>query len=328
MPVTKLLEKWSGKVEEVTIGATTSEGGTRKKTIRVGGETGLPFLFDEGAMPNRPVIAMEVLDAVPKEWHPPLMETFKDVINKPVDWAKKCQDDYGADLICLRLLGANPENNNTPVQEVVKTIIAIKQVVNIPLVIWSCGDVEKDNQMFPAISQALKGERALLGTASQNNYKILAATCIADGHNIIAESPLDINICKQINILLSDMEMPSNRIVTFPTTGAIGYGFEYAYSIMERTRLAALGGDKTMAYPMIAVVSIEAWKTKESKAPEADMPGWGAVKERGIIWEAATACGFLLAGADILVMYHPKSVELTRNYINDAFGTSAVGWTK
>ena len=316
MPVAKLLEKWSGKIEEVLIGADVSSGGTRSKIIKVGGETTLPFLHEEGLMPNKPVIAMEVLDNVPKEWHQPLLEVFKDVVNNPVKWAKKCQDEWGADLICLRLLGAHPENNNTPVNDVVQTIKSIKEAVNLPLIIWGCGNAEKDNQLFPAISQALKGERILLGTATQDNYKALSATCIADGHSIIAESPLDINICKQLNLLLSDMEIPSNRIVIFPTTGAIGYGFEYAYTIMERTRLAALGGDRTMACPLIAVVSAEAWKTKESKAPELDMPGWGAVKERGVIWEAATACGFLLAGADIVVMYHPKSVELTKNYIN------------
>lgn len=316
MPVTKLLEKWPGKIEEVLIGADVSSGGTRSKIIKVGGETTLPFLHEEGLMPNKPVIAMEVLDSVPKEWHQPLLEVFKDVINNPVKWAKKCQDEWGADLICLRLLGAHPENNNTPVNDIIKTIKSIKETISLPLIIWGCGNAEKDNQIFPSISQALKGERVLLGTATQDNYKALSVTCIADGHSIIAESPLDINICKQLNLLLSDMEIPSNRIVIFPTTGAIGYGFEYAYTIMERTRLAALGGDKTMACPLIAVVSSEAWKTKESKASELDMPGWGAVKERGVIWEAATACGFLLAGADIVVMYHPKSVELTKNYIS------------
>lgn len=316
MPVTRLLEKWSGKVNEVTIGAKSDKGGTRAKIVTVGAQNILPFMVEEGEMPNRPVIAMEVLDKTPPEWAPELVAQFKDVLNNPAQWAKLCQDKYQADLICLRLWGAHPENNNTPVDEVVKTVKAVKDAVGIPLIVWGCGNAEKDNQVFPAISQALKGERCLFGTATQDNYKVLAATCIADGHNIIAESPLDINICKQVNILLSDMEMPSDRIVIFPTTGALGYGFEYSYSIMERTRLAALGGDKTMAYPMIALISSEVWKAKEAKAPESEMPAWGKAKERGIVWEATTAIGFLLAGADILVMYHPQSVELTRNYIN------------
>ncbi|MDI6733119.1 MAG: acetyl-CoA decarbonylase/synthase complex subunit delta [Planctomycetota bacterium] len=321
MPVARMIEKWSSSVNGITIGATSAEGGTRSEAIKIGGQNAMPFLSEEGTIPNLPAIAMEVTDMVNPEWPAALIEPFKDVIDKPARWAKKCQDEYKADAVCLRLTGAHPENKNTPIEEVVKMVKELKSAVSIPLIIWGCGNNEKDNQLFPAISQALKGERCLLGTATQDNYKILAATCIADGHNIVAESPLDINICKQLNILLLDMEMPNDRIVIFPSTGALGYGFEYSYSIMERTRLAALGGDKTMAYPMIAVVSNEVWKTKEAKAPESEMPCWGRAKERAIIWEATTAIGFLLAGADMLVMYHPKAIELTRNYIQQMMKT-------
>ncbi len=315
MPVTRLLEKWSGKVEEVTLGAVKSEGGTRAHTVKVGGVATLPFLHEEGIIPNRPVVAMEILDTAPAEWPSALIEPFKDVLNNPAAWAKKCEQEYKADLISLRLLGAHPENKNTPVEEVVKIVRSVKEAVGIPLILWGTGNAEKDNQLFPACSQILKGERCLMGTTVQNNYKTLAATCIADGHNIIAESPLDINIAKQMNLLLLDMDFPTNRIVMYPTTGALGYGFEYAYSIMERTRLAALGGDKTMAYPVLAIVGSEVWKSKEAKAPESEKPEWGPAQERGIIWEASTATGFLLAGADIVVMYHPQAVELTKQYI-------------
>jgi acetyl-CoA decarbonylase/synthase complex subunit delta len=316
MPVERLVEKWTSSVNEVVIGASSSEGGKRSRVVKLGGQSAMPFLSEEGPIPNLPSIAMEVLDTQPKEWPDCLVEPFKDVINNPVKWAKKCQDEYKAEAICLRLLGAHPENKNTPIDETVNLVKELKSSVSLPLIIWGCGNNEKDNQLFPAISQALKGEKCLLGTATQDNYKILAATCLADGHNIIAESPLDINICKQLNILLLDMEMPNNRIVIFPSTGALGYGFEYSYSIMERTRLAALGGDKTMAYPMVAVVSNEVWKTKEAKASESEMPMWGKAAERAIMWESTTAIGFLLAGADLLIMYHPKAIELTRNYIN------------
>ena len=315
MPVTKLLEKWSGQVTEVTIGATRAEGGTRSKIVKIGGETVMPFMLEEGRMPNQPLIAMEVLDTEPTWWPDCLKEPFGSALKNPADWAKKCQDEYQADLICLKLWGAHPENKNIPVDEIVKIVKSIKEAVGLPIIIWGSGHSEKDNQLLPACSQALAGERCLLGAAVQDNYKVLAATCIADGHNIITESPLDINICKQLNILLSDMEMPTDRIVIFPTTGAIGYGFEYAYTIMERTRLAALGGDKTMAYPMIGVVGSEVWKIKEAKAGESEMPAWGPQKERGVAWESSTAVGFLLSGADILIMYHPKAVALTRKYV-------------
>lgn len=322
MPVTRLSEKWSTSVNEIIIGATASEGGTRSKCIKLGNQNTLPFLLEEGTIPNKPVIAMEVLDMVPPEWPSYLIEPFKDVIDNPVKWAKKCQDEYKADAICLRLQGAHPENKNTSVEEVVKLVKDIKSAVFLPLIIWGCGNNEKDNQMFPSISQALAGERCLLGTATQDNYKVLAATCLADSHNIIAESPLDINICKQLNILLSDMEIPNNRIVIFPTTGALGYGFEYSYSIMERTKLAALGGDKAMAYPIVAVVSNEVWKTKEAKAPESEVPIWGKALQRAILWEATTAIGFLLAGSDMLIMYHPNAIELTRKYIQQMTGSA------
>lgn len=308
MPVARLIDKPSGKVTEVIIGSA--------QAVKVGGSNTLPFLHEEGEIPNKPVVAMEVCDVAPANWPETLTEPLKNVLNNPADWAKKCEQEYKADLICLRLWGAHPESKNISVADTVKTVKAVKEATKLPLIIWGSGNAEKDNQLFPACSQVLKGEQALLGTAVQDNYKTLAATCIADGHNIVSESPLDINICKQMNLLLLDMDFPPERIVMYPTTGALGYGFEYAYSIMERTRLAALGGDKTMAYPVLAIVSSEVWKSKEAKAPESEKPEWGPAKERGIIWEASTATGFLLAGADIVVMYHPKAVELTKKYID------------
>ncbi|MFA5794133.1 MAG: acetyl-CoA decarbonylase/synthase complex subunit delta [Candidatus Brocadiia bacterium] len=310
MQISRLTEKWSGKVNEVTLGAASA------KPVTIGGQTTMPFMFEDGDMPRRPVIAMEVLDRIPDDWNPILKDAFKDVSGDTAKWARKCQDEYKADMVCLRLLGGHPENGNKPVSDIVNTVKAVRAAINIPLIIWGCGNVDKDNQIFPAVSQALAGSRCLMGTATKDNYKVLAATCLADGHNIIAESPLDINICKQVNMLLSDMEIPTDRVVIFPTTGPIGYGFEYSYSIIERTRLAALSGDKTMAYPILATLANEVWKTKETKAPESDNPTWGKQKERAVAWESMTAAGFLLAGADILVMYHPEAVALTRKYID------------
>lgn len=315
MGVEKVLEKWSGAVNEVVIGATKEEGGSRCCSLKVGGETALPFMHDEGQIPNPAVVAMEVLDMPPQECPPVLAKALDGVLNDPVAWAQKCQDEFGADLICLKLASAHPDNKDVSVDDVVKTVTAVKEACSLPLIVWGCGNNEKDNQILPACSQALKGEKVLLGSAVQDNYKTLAATCIADGHSIIAESPLDINICKQVNILLSDMELPLNRIVIYPTNGALGYGFEYAYSIMERTRLAALGGDKIMAMPMLAVVGAESWRAKEAKADQEQFPQWGPEVERGIAWEASTAVGYLMAGADILTISHPDAVKLVKDYI-------------
>jgi len=189
--------------------------------------------------------------------------------------------------------------------------------VDVPLVILGSGDDVKDNLVLPAVAQAAKGERCLIGSAVQDNYKTLAAAVLADGHNIIAESPIDINIAKQLNILISDMGLGIERIVINPTIGALGYGLEYAYSIMERVRLAALSGDKTVATPFICLVAQESWRAKEAKATIDEFPSWGAQSERGIIWEIITATSLIQAGADLLVMRHPKAVEKVNKYIDE-----------
>jgi acetyl-CoA decarbonylase/synthase complex subunit delta len=178
---------------------------------------------------------------------------------------------------------------------------------------------EKDNAVLPKISQVLKGERALLGSATQDNYKTIAAVGLADGHNVIAEAPIDINIGKQVNILLSDMDFPLERVVMFQTTGALGYGLEYVYSIQERERLAALGGDKMMAMPMLATVGHEAWRAKEAKAPEGDFPEWGPEAKRGPMWEIMTAMGMLISGGDILLMRHPQAIKTVKAMIDKLY---------
>lgn len=309
MPIPDVKEKWTSKINTVVIGA---EG---KRTVQVGGADSLPFLRFEGTIPHRPVVAMEVLDMEPVEWPETLTEPFGVALKNPADWAKKCVEEFGADLICLRLQQIHPDFGDASPQQAAATVEAIANTVPVPLIVWGCDDDAKDNAVFPVVSQALKGQRALLGTAKQDNYKTLTACCIADGHNLIAESPLDINIAKQVNILVSDMGFPPERIVIYPTTGALGYGIEYAYSIQERGRLAALGGDVMMAMPVICLVGKEAWSAKEAKAPDEEASAWGPRVERGPAWETTTAVLLLQAGADILVMRHPKAVSALQEYI-------------
>ena len=316
MPLEAITETYAGKVGEVTLGATAAEGGTRASTVTVGGEQSLPFLHFEAPTPNRPAIAMEVWDMAPTDWPEVVMAPFADVAADPAAWAAKCEKEYGADLICLRLLSTHPDSGDTSPAQAVDTVKAVLKATGVPLIIWGCGQANKDNEVMPAVSQAAKGERCLLGSAVQDNYKTLAAAAMADGHLIIGESPLDINIEKQVNILLSDTGFPLERIVIFPTTGALGYGLEYAYSIMERTRLAALAGDRSISQPILAVVGWEAWRAKEAKATQEEQPRWGPEGERGPGWEAATGAGFLQAGADILVMRHPAAAAAVRAHID------------
>jgi len=309
-------ERWSSAVGTITIGAAKEEGGTRTSTITVGGETTLPFILSEGAMPHKPVIAMEVFDTAPEDWPDAIREQFADVITDPAKWAKKCVDEFKADAICVNLHGAHPDFGDRSPDDAAKTVKSVMEAVGVPIIIFGSGDDEKDNLVLPKVSEIAKGEKCLIGDATDKNYKTLTAACMADGHNIIAESPIDINIAKQVNILISDMGFPTERIAINPTIGALGYGMEYGYSIMERARLAALNGDKMLAMPFVCFIGQEAWRAKEAKAKESEHKEWGDAAQRGPMWEYLTAVAMLQAGGDIFVMRHPKAVSETRKYID------------
>lgn len=311
MPVERLKERYTSKVGEVVLGATREQGGTRGRVITVGGDSTLPFLRFEGEIPNPTVIAMEVFDVTPP-WNDALGKHLSDVWGDPAAWAQKCVEEYGADLVCLTLAGADPERANRSPEECAGTLKAILEAVPVPVIVKGCGDFEKDNQVMPVIAEAGAGENLLLGTAEQDNYKTLTAACMVHKHSIIALSPIDINICKQLNILISEMNLPTSRIVIDPTVAAVGYGIEHCYSIMERIRLGALQGDKMLSMPVIAAVGHEAWRQKETHAPEEDFPGWGNQERRAVLWEAVTATALVQAGAHILIMRHPEAVALVR----------------
>ncbi|MGC8861633.1 MAG: CO dehydrogenase/acetyl-CoA synthase subunit delta [Armatimonadota bacterium] len=322
MAVEEPLEKWSTAVATVRIGATPAEGGTRGREVVLGGETTLPFMHFEGASPNKPVVAMEVLDVPPREWPEVLMKPFADVAGDPAAWAAKCVKEYGAEMICLKLEGIHPDSGDKGPDEAAKAVKAVLEAVDVPLVIWGCDVDEKDNAVLPVCSQAAAGERCLLGTAKEDNYRTLVASCMADGHALIAESPLDINIAKQVNILVSEAGLPLDRVVMYPTTGGLGYGIEYAYSIQERGRLAALTGDKMMSPPVVCQIGQEAWRAKEAKATTEEAPQWGDAEKRGPMWEAMTAITLLQAGADLLIMRHPDAVALVKKAIDELSRTS------
>ncbi len=315
MALELITEKGTGVVSVVTIGATKASGGTRGSVVSIGGQKALPFLFKDGEIPHKPVIAYEIWDVAPTDWSDDLRDVFANVWKNPASWARMCVNELKAELLCLKIQGAHPDYGNKPVADEVAFVKEVLKSVSVPIIIFGSGDDAKDNEMLPACSEAAKGEQCLIGDALQDNYKTLVAAAIADGHNIIAESPIDINIAKQLNILISDMGLPLERIVINPTIGAMGYGLEYAYSIMERARLACLAGDRTVASPFICFVGQESWKTKEAKASITEFPSWGAQVERGILWEAMTSVALLQAGADILVMRHPVAVDKVRSYI-------------
>jgi acetyl-CoA decarbonylase/synthase complex subunit delta len=284
----------------------TIEIGVGAKAIKIGGETTLPFLFDEGKMPHAPLVALEILDCEPSDWPESLKAPYGDCVKDPVRWAMKCVNDFGVKLLCVRLASAHSDYLSRSAEKIIPIIKSIIQKTGVPLIIVGCGDDEKDNEILPKVSQALSGQKCLFGIATQNNYKTLTATCLADGHSIIAESPIDINIAKQVNILISDMGFDPAKIVMHPTTTSLGYGMEYVYSIMERGRLAAFIGDKMLAMPFALFVGSEVWKIKEAKE---------ATAAQGVNWEIATAVAMLQAGADLLIMRHPNAAASVVKYI-------------
>lgn len=317
MAVSILKERNISSVGTVTLGATKEQGGTRSKTIVVGGETALPFLHFEGTLPNRPIIAMEVVDRIPEEWDQLCKQPILDVMMDPAGWAQKYVNEFGADAIYLKLQSCDPELGNSTADTCVHTVKKVLASVGVPIIVVGCGIAEVDNVVIPAVAEGCAGENLLLGVAEHENYKTIVAACMVHKHAVIALSPLDINMCKQLNILIHEMGLPLDKIIIDPSIGGLGYGMEYAYSILERARIGTLGGDKMLSMPTISSIGHEAWRAKEAIASEEDFPSWGNKADRGILWEAMTATSLLQAGMNILVMRHPKAVQLVQKNIAD-----------
>ncbi len=308
MPLELPLEKYPGAIRTITLGATPADGGTRTHTLTVGGEKSLPFMHFEAPTPHTPIVAIEIRDRKPDDWSPLLLETWGDALNDPAAWAKAAET-AGAELIQLTLSLTDADGQpNTPA----KAVAAVKAVLaatGLPLVVYGPGQAELDNELLVPVAEAAKGERIVLGLCEDKNYRTIVATALANGHLVTARAPMDVNLSKQLNILIHDMGMPLDRILMDPTTGALGYGIEYGYSVMERLRLAALQGDAMTQLPMIVTPGFEAWKTKESKVGEGVPAAWGDWLNRALHWETLTAVSLLESGADIIVLRHPESVR-------------------
>ena len=309
-------DTWPGTVRTITIGATADQGGTRKAVVTIGGEKSLPFMHFEQAFPNRPVVAIEIKDQRPEDWSPLLLQTWGAAANDPAEWAKAAEK-AGADLIQLSLSLNAPDGKPTTPEAAVQSVKSVLAACGLPLIVFGPGQAEADNNLLVPIAEATKGERLVLGICEDKNYRTIVATAMANGHLVNARTPMDVNLAKQLNILISDMGMPLDRILMDPTTGALGYGIEYGYSAMERLRLAALQGDSMTQLPMLVTPGFEAWKTKEAKVESGVPETWGNWLERSIQWETLTAVALVEAGADIVVLRHPESVRRLKLAIAD-----------
>ena len=303
-------QHYSGKIGETTVGAGSG-------AVKLGGEDSYPFHLFEGEMPNPSKIAMEVWDYDPsEEWPAAVVEPLKDVISSPDAWAKKCVDEYGADMIVLQLKSTDPNAMDRGANEAAEVAKKVLSAIDVPLIVWGTANKEKDEEVLKKISETCEGKNLALSPVEEGNHKGVGASALAYDHTIVASTPIDVNLAKQLNILLGNLGVQTDKILIDPTTGGLGYGLEYSYSVMERIRMAALTQeDDKLQIPMISNVGNEIWKCKEAGQPIEEAPTLGDPERRGILMETVAAVSYLLSGADVVILRHPESIRLTRSFI-------------
>lgn len=310
-------ETYTGSIKEITLGAGSN-------AVTVGGQTCYPFYQFEGTMPHKPKIAMEVWDMEPEEWPESVLAPFKDVISDPAAWAKKCVSEFGADMIVLQLKSIDPNDKDASPESAAATVKKVADAIDVPLIVWGCANPQKDEEVIKKVAEECQDKTLAIGPVEDKNHKGIGAAAMGYGHIIIASSPIDVNLAKQVNILLENLGVSADRMIIDPTTGGLGYGLEYTYSVMERIRMAALNqGDNKLQLPIINNIGNEVWKCKEAKQPVDEAPILGDPERRAILMEALAAISYLLSGSDILILRHPESVRMVRSFIELAIAGGA-----
>ncbi len=302
---------YSGKIREVTLGV-------GDKAVTVGGKTAYSFHSFEGEMPNSPKVAMEIWDKDPSaDWSETAKAPFADVLSDPVAWAKKCVDEYGAEILVVQTKSADPNADNKSAAEVSDVVKKVVDAVDVPVIVWGVANHEKDTEVMKAVAEKCSGKRLSLSPVEEGDYKQIGAACLGYKHAVVSSSPIDVNLAKQLNILLGNLGVKDKDIVIDPTTGGLGYGLEYTYSVIERIQQAALTQeDDKLQQPMICNVGNEVWKCKEANLSAQDAPELGDPEKRGVLMEAVTAVDLLIAGADIVIMRHPEAIKLVKGFIS------------
>jgi acetyl-CoA decarbonylase/synthase complex subunit delta len=303
-------ETYAGSIKGITIGKGDN-------ALTVGGQTSYPFYKFEGDMPNKPVIAMEIWDMAPEDWPESALAPFKDVVSDPAAWAKKCVEEYGAQAIVLQLKSTDPNDKDASADDAAATVKSVLGAISVPLIIWGCAVPAKDEEVLKKICETCEGENLIIGPVEEKNHKGIGAAAMGYGHTIISSSPIDVNLAKQVNILLENLGVSLDKVIVDPTTGGLGYGLEYSYSVMERlTQAAMTQGDDKLQNPMINNLGNEVWKCKEAKLTIENAPELGDPERRAILMEAVGAVSYMLAGSSILMMRHPESIKLAKAFIS------------
>ena len=301
--------KYPGSIPVVQIGATKAEGGSRGKVIKIGGDTCPPFYRFESPPQYRPVVALDVFDQPIVPLAGPVKKAYKDVLEDPAEWAKKAIEVYGADLVSLHLVSTDPTLKDTPVSEAAKAVERVLQAIDVPIIVGGSGNPQKDLEIFQKIGEMTAGERLVFASATVDmDLDAVAKAISKTGHNVIALAFLDINQAKELSRKLVEGGLPKDHLIIDPTTGALGYGIEYSFSIMERIRLSGLMGDETLQAP-ISCAATNAWAAREAWLK---IDAWGPREYRGPLWEATTAIIGMLAGANLFMMMHPIAAKIVK----------------
>jgi acetyl-CoA decarbonylase/synthase complex subunit delta len=341
-PVTKLVEEkftpheveYPNVIQEAKLGATKAEGGTREKVITLGGERSLPFYLFDAPQPNLPAIAIDVFDMkipLPKA----VRGHYEDVMESPAEWARKAVKDFGADLITIHLVSTDPLIKDTPASEAAKVVEDVLQAVKVPLIVGGCGNKDKDPEVLEKAAEVAEGERIMLASATlDGDWERIASAAKKHGHAVLSWTQMDINNQKMLNrYLLKRVELPPENLVMDPTTAALGYGLDYAFTNMERIRISGLKGDADLAFP-ISSGTTNAWGAREAwmtESPIEEDTSWGARELRGPLWEVVTGLTLALAGVDVFMMMHPGAVAVLKELMNTLGGRvkemiDADGW--
>ena len=305
MPFAKKPQVFNASINELTIG-------TGDKAITIGGQNVYNLYTFDAPIANRPKIGMEISDLGSDV----TCDLFAGV-DCPVERAKKAAALEHVDFLCIRFDGADPNGENKSVEDCVALAKQISEAVDKPLVIAGCKNLEKDSELFTKVSEALQGKNILILSAKEEDYKAVAASAgLAYGQKVGAESAVDINLAKQLNVLITQMGVNGKNIAMNVGSAAAGYGFEYVASTMERVKAAALSqNDTALQMPIITPVGSETWGVKEAVASAEDMPEWGDQETRGVAMEVETAAACLAYGSDAVILKHPKSVETVAQLI-------------
>jgi len=289
------IEKYKAGVMEVVLGS-------GDKAVKIGGETAPAFHLFEGQWPNPPRFALEIYDMEPADWATPVQSLYQDVFSDPVAWARKCVGSYGAEAVCLQLVSTEPIEKDTPPNEAADLARKVASAIEVPLIVYGTGSEDKDTEVLCAVAEACEGKNLYLGPLVKKNFEKIAWAAHEHGHGIIIQTNLEIPEAKELNLKLTKT-FPADKILFDPLSPGLGYGMEYAYSVMERMKLAGCSfGDPNLRMPLVANIGKECWDTKEAKESEV----------QGLLWEGMTALTFLLAGANLFIVRHPDTAKMLK----------------